>query len=142
MIDPESQVRAVLEDMAAAIRAKDVDLVMARYAPDVVAFDLLPPLRYKGAEAIRERLSAWFSSFRGTIGFEMREPCIAAADDIAFCHSLNRVNGATNSGATIEMWWRATNCFRKIDHRWLVTHAHSSEPFDMASGKALTDLRP
>src|SRR5260370_1211443 len=112
MIDPERQVRAVLEDMAAAIRAKDVDLVMARYAPDVVAFDLLPPLWYKGAEAIRERLSAWFSSFRGTIGFEMRELGIAAADDIAFCHSLNRVNGATNSGATIDMWWRATSCFR------------------------------
>jgi hypothetical protein len=45
-------------------------------------------------------------------------------------------------GAKIEMWSRATNGFRKVDGKWLVTHGHSSEPFDTASGKALVDLKP
>jgi len=44
--------------------------------------------------------------------------------------------------AKVDMWWRATNCFRKIDGKWVVAHGHSSEPFDMESGKALLDLKP
>jgi uncharacterized protein (TIGR02246 family) len=142
MTGPESQVRAVVEDVAAAIRAKDVEAVMAHYAQDVVAFDLLPPLQYRGAAMIRERLSTWLSSFQGRIDFEMRELRIAADAEIAYSHSLNRVKGTTKSGHNVDMWWRATNGFRKAEGRWLVSHGHSSEPFDMESGKALINLDP
>ena len=65
-----------------------------------------------------------------------------AGDDVAFCHSLNRVSGRTGDGVVVDMWWRATNGFRRIPGGWVVTHGHSSEPFDMTSGKALTDLQP
>lgn len=142
MTGPESEVRTVIEDVAAAIRAKDVDAVMAHYAPDVIAFDLLPPLQYSGAAMIRQRLSTWLSSFQGPIVFEMRELSIAAAADVAYSHSLNHVKGTTKAGHEVDMWWRATNCLRKAKGRWLVTHGHSSEPFDMESGKALVDLKP
>jgi ketosteroid isomerase-like protein len=71
----------------------------------------------------------------------LRNLSITVGDDVAFCHSLNGVSGTSKSGAKVDMWWRATNCFRKIDGTWLVTHGHSSEPFDMKSGKALLDLR-
>jgi hypothetical protein len=30
----------------------------------------------------------------------------------------------------------------KIGGRWIVTHGHSSEPFDGKSGKALLELKP
>ena len=138
----ERQVRAVVDRIAAAIRDKDVDAVMAHYAPDIVAFDLLPPLQYRGAAMIRERLSRWLHSFQGAIGFDMRELAITAGDDVAFCHSLNRVSGRTTDGDVVDMWWRATNGFRRIPGGWVVTHGHSSEPFDMRSGKALIDLQP
>ena len=138
----DRQVRAVVDRIAAAIRDKDVDAVMAHYAPEIVAFDLLPPLQYRGAAMIRERLSQWLSSFEGTIGFDMRELAITAGEDVAFCHSLNRVSGRTRDGDAVEMWWRATNGFRRIPGGWVVSHGHSSEPFDMRSGKALTDLQP
>ena len=138
----ERQIGALMENLAKAIRGKDVDALMAHYAPDVLAFDLLPPLQYRGAEAIRKRVSQWFSSFQAAIGFEMRNLSITTGEDVAFCHSLNGVSGTSKDGAKVEMWWRATNCFRKIDGKWLVTHGHSSEPFDMESGKALVDLKP
>ena len=138
----ERQVRAVVDRIAAAIRDKDVDAVMAHYAPDIVAFDLLPPLQYRGAAMIRKRLSQWLSSFQGPIGFDMRDVAITAGDDVAFCHSLNRVSGRTTDGVAVDMWWRATNGFRRIPGGWVVTHGHSSEPFDMTSGKARTDLQP
>ena len=138
----ERQIRALIDDLAIAIRIKDVDALMGHYAPDVLTFDLLPPLQYSGADAIRKRVSDWFSSFQGPIGFAMLNLSITAGDDVAFCHSLNGVSGASRDGGPIDMWWRATNCFRKIDGEWLVTHGHSSEPFDMESGKALLDLKP
>jgi ketosteroid isomerase-like protein len=131
-----------MDNLADAIRSKDVNAITAQYAPDVLAFDLLPPLQYSGADAIRKRVSEWFSSFQGSIGFEMRNLSITAGDDVAYCYSLNGVSGTTKGGAKVDMWWRATNCFRKIDGTWLVMHGHSSEPFDMKSGKALLDLKP
>ena len=87
-------------------------------------------------------MSEWFSSFQGPIGLEMLNLSITAGDDVAFCSSLNGSTGINKDGAKIEMWWRATNGFRKVDGKWLVAHGHSSEPFDTASGKALVDLRP
>jgi ketosteroid isomerase-like protein len=138
----ESEIHAVMDNLANAIRAKDVDALMAHYAPDVLTFDLLPPLQYQGADAVRKRVSQWFSSFRGPIGLEMLNLSITAGDDVAFCSSLNGSTGTNKDGAKIEMWWRATNGFRKVDGKWLVTHGNSSEPFDTASGKALVDLKP
>jgi uncharacterized protein (TIGR02246 family) len=138
----ESEIHAVMDNLANTIRAKDVDALMAHYAPDVLTFDLLPPLQYQGADAVRKRVSQWFSSFQGPIGLEMLNLSVTAGDDVAFCSSLNGSTGTNKDGAKIEMWWRATNGFRKVDGKWLVTHGHSSEPFDIASGKALVDLKP
>jgi ketosteroid isomerase-like protein len=40
------------------------------------------------------------------------------------------------------MWVRATFCFRKIDGEWLIVHDQASVPFDLPSGKGVTDLEP
>ena len=125
-----------------AIRTKDVNALMAHYAPDVLTFDLLSPLQYKGADAIGKRVAEWFSSFQGPIGYEMSNLSITSGDDVAFCHSLNGSNGTNKDGAKVEMWWRATNCFRKIDGKWMVAHEHNSVPFDPQNGKASLDLKP
>ena len=44
----EREVHVVMDDMANAIRAKDVDALMAHYAPDVLTFDLLPRCNTRG----------------------------------------------------------------------------------------------
>jgi ketosteroid isomerase-like protein len=61
---------------------------------------------------------------------------------VAFSLSLNRVNATKTDGKRLDMWWRATVCYRKIDGKWMVTHEHSSVPFDEESGKASLDLKP
>jgi ketosteroid isomerase-like protein len=40
----EEQIRARLESLAKALRAKDIGALMAHYASDNVTFDLRPPL--------------------------------------------------------------------------------------------------
>lgn len=138
----EAEIRALIDDRVKAVRAKDADGTAATVAPDFVSFDVVNPLRHLGSDASRKRTEEWFSSFRGPIGYELRDLSVATGDDVAFSHSLNRVSGTKMDGGTIEMWWRATVCYQKIDGRWTVTHEHSSVPFDVESGKASLDLTP
>jgi uncharacterized protein (TIGR02246 family) len=140
--DTEEQIRSLMDDWVRAVRAKDADWLISHHAPDVMMFDVVNPLRYAGADATRTRVEKWFSSFQGPIGFELRDLTIAADDAVAFCHSLNQVKGTKTDGTALEMWWRATVCFRRSAGTWVVTHAHSSVPFDMVSGKASLDLQP
>ncbi len=44
----EALIRQRVEDCAKALRAKDIDRVMSLYAPNIVSFDIVPPLRYVG----------------------------------------------------------------------------------------------
>ncbi|MEP7342320.1 MAG: nuclear transport factor 2 family protein [Acidobacteriota bacterium] len=138
----ESAIRELMNDRVKAIRAKDVNGLMSNHAPDVLAFDLLIPLQYIGSDVLKKRAEVWLSSFQGPVSFEMRNLSVTAGNDVAFCHSLNGVSGTKTDGEKIEMWWRATVCLRKIDGKWMVTHEHSSVPFEMESGKADMTLKP
>ena len=138
----QSQIRALIDAQASAIRAKDVDGSVAAYAPDVLLFDVVNPLRASGSEAVRKRLAEWFASFEGPLGYELRDLSITAGDDVAFSHSLNRVSATTKDGTKLDMWWRATVCYRRTGGAWQVTHEHASVPFDAGSGQASLDLEP
>jgi uncharacterized protein (TIGR02246 family) len=139
----EAQIYALIDAWAQAIRAKDVNGVMSHYVADIVTFDLAPPLQYVGAKALRKNLQEWFATFRGPVGYEMRDLSITASDDVAFCHSRNRISGTRTNGEETDVWVRATVCYRKIDGKWLVTHEHASVPFYMdGSYRAAVDLKP
>jgi ketosteroid isomerase-like protein len=139
----EAQIRDRIDNWAKAVRAKDVNGVMSHYASDILTFDLAPPLEYKGANAYRKNWEAWFPTFRGPIGYEIRDLRITASDDIAFCHSLNRISGTRTNGEETDVWVRATVGLRKINGKWMVTHEHISVPFYMdGSDKAALDLKP
>lgn len=138
----EAQIRTLIEDRAKAVRAKDINGLMSSIAPDVLSFDLLNPLQYIGSDMSRKRAEEWFSSYQGAIGYEIRDLSIATGDDVAFCHSLNRVSGTTTDGKQVDMWVRITTGYRKIDGKWMVAHEHVSVPFDVESFKASLDLKP
>ncbi len=140
--DAHAQIRALIDRQAQAIRAKDIDGSVASYAPDVLLFDVVGPLCAAGSDALRERLAQWFSSFEGPIGYELRDLAIEAGEDVAFAHSLNRVSASMRDGRKLDMWWRATLCWRRLDGAWLITHAHASVPFDPATGQASPGLQP
>ena len=123
------------------MRAKNADGVMAHYAPDSVTFDLAPPLISTGADA--KGLQAWFATWPGPIGYEIRDLNITAGDDAAFCHSLNRLSGTKTDGEKADVWFRQTLCFRKIGGEWKIAHQHESVPFYMdGSYLAAVDLKP
>ncbi len=138
----ETQVRACIEAWAAALRAKDVDQVMAHYTPDMISFDLAPPLLH-AAEPYRQGLVEWFATFTGGVELDIRDLHIETSGDLAWSRSLNHLGGARTDGTQTDVWTRATVCFRKTGARWLVAHEHLSVPFYMdGSLRAAVDLTP
>jgi ketosteroid isomerase-like protein len=47
----EADIRRRLDRFLAAVRAMDLEGVRPIYAPDIVSFDFVPPLKHVGAEA-------------------------------------------------------------------------------------------
>lgn len=136
----ETQIRELIDRRVRAISEKDVEAVLSQYAPGAVIFNLAPPLQTRGADG--EAIRQWFSGYQGAISYEVRDLNVAAGDDVAFCHYLYRSSGTATDGRAIDMWVRATLCLRKVEGRWVITHEHDSEPFDMQTLKALLDLKP
>ena len=138
----EAQIHLLTDARIKAINQKDIDSVLYNYALDVVSFDVVDTLQYSGSDSIRKRLEAWFSSFEGFPCYEMSDLKITATNELAFCHSLNHIRATKTNGGKLDMWWRETVCYHRINGMWLITHVHSSVPFNMHSGKASLYLKP
>jgi uncharacterized protein (TIGR02246 family) len=138
----EADIRRRIDNGVKAIRAMDLEEVMALYAPEIVSLDIVPPLRHVGAEAKRKNWVDVFATYQPPLGYEIRDLTIILGDDVAFGHSLNRISGTLRNGHRSEVWLRWTACFRKIDGTWLIAHDQVSVPVDLQSGRALLDLEP
>jgi uncharacterized protein (TIGR02246 family) len=138
----DAQIRECIDALAQALRAKDINTLMTHYAPDIVTFDLRPPLQVQGVDAYRKNFEAWFASIQGPIDYEIRDLRITMRDDVAFCHSLNHVKATRTTGEKADYWVRVTSSFQRMNGQWRVTHEHVSMPFNMETMQAAFDLQP
>jgi ketosteroid isomerase-like protein len=139
----EAGVRHWLDVWTKAFEARDVNATMALYSPEVLAYDVVPPLQYNGGEAYRKDWETFYSSFKGPLHTEFRDMHIRTSGDLAVIEALELINGAQSSnGQPLNMWVRVTTVLQKVNGRWLDVHDHVSVPVDMDSGKALMDLKP
>ncbi|MVN75729.1 DUF4440 domain-containing protein [Hymenobacter sp. HMF4947] len=141
----ETQLRSLLDELAAAIRAKDVAQTLAPYAAQTVMFVLDPPLQHKteSDSSGEEGVAEWYDSWQGPIGYESRELALSVGAEVAFAHQLLRFFGTRQGGEAADYWVRETLGFRYLDGRWQITHQHQSVPFYMdGSGRAALDLKP
>jgi len=140
--DEEAAIRALVGGFVKAVRARDIEAVMAVFAPEVVSFDLGPPLSHGGGEAFAGRWRALFDAYAGPIDYEVHQLDVTAGGDMAFSHSLNRTRGTTRDGKAVDRWLRWTACYRKLGDQWRIVHEHVSVPVDPRDGKACVELRP
>ena len=142
--ESEREVRQLLARLEKAIRAKDVDAVMAVYAAGAatVLFNSVPPLATTGWESYRKNYQLFFDMYQGSLDVEFRDLRIVASKDVAFIHCLQRTSGTLKGGLKDEMWVRITSGLRKINGKWLIVHDHVSVPVDFVTGKAVFDLKP
>ena len=138
----EADIRQRIEAGVAAVRAKDLEGVVALYASYVVSFDVGSPLRSAGAGAKRRAWVEVFAMYQRTLGYEVRDLTITVGDDVAFAYSVNRISGLLKNGDKTDFWVRWTACFRKIERNWLIVHDHVSVPIDPQTRTALLNLAP
>jgi len=136
----QGYIEQLVRQQEKAIRSKDIETAMRQYAPDILSFDVVNSLQKTGLEECRKRLQDWLNQFPGDITFDVENLSVVTSETLAYCTSINHVNGMTSVGNTINMRWRATVCYQKREQEWLITHEHSSVPFDPENGQALMDL--
>jgi ketosteroid isomerase-like protein len=124
----EAQIRDLVEGWARAVRSKNIDGILANHSPEILMFDVPPPAQSKGMEAYKKTWDVFFAWFQDSGIFDISELNITAGDDVAFATALMRCAGTEANGDKIELDFRLTICFRKIDERWTVMHEHHSVP--------------
>ncbi|MEV6648638.1 NAD(P)H-dependent oxidoreductase [Amycolatopsis sp. NPDC051371] len=140
--DAEAEIRAQIGLIIEGLRAKDLEVLKRVYAPDVVSFDVEPPLQHVGLDA---KLANWAKvfTFFEKVDYEVRDLTLTVSTDLAVGHGFGRVSGTLHDGTAVEgMWVRATFCFGKVDGTWMIVHDQASVPFDMATGRGVADLEP
>ncbi len=138
----EVAIRTIIEARSCALRARDVDGMMADVADDVVNYDVVDPLRRQGFSSSRERAAAWVSTFDGEVSLEIRDLRLEVDGDVAFSSGLSHVTGKQKTGTELDMWFRTTLGFRRNAGRWLIVHEHDSVPFNPETGQPSIGLKP
>lgn len=138
----ETEIRDLINAWLKDVLARDLDKIMSHYAPDVLAFDAIAALQFKGVAAYRKHWQACFEMCPGDMIFEMHDLGIEMGEPLAVAHYLCRCGGTDANGEQKTSWMRATVCLRRQDGTWAIAHEHYSAPFDPASGKALFDAQP
>lgn len=60
----ETDIRQRIDKLAQAIRAMDLEGVKPIYAPEIVSFDIVPPLQHVGAEAKWKNWADVFTAYQ------------------------------------------------------------------------------
>jgi ketosteroid isomerase-like protein len=142
----EVDIRERIDTLLGAIRTGDLDAVKTIFAPNIVSFDIQPPLRHLGAETKVANWEQVFTVFQLPLEYEVHDLTVLLDGDLAVVYSLNHMNAvmnpAVNPGGKIDYWLRWTSAWQKIDGQWMVVHDQVSVPTYFPEGRAAMDLTP
>ncbi|MEU4606405.1 nuclear transport factor 2 family protein [Kribbella sp. NPDC023972] len=137
----EADIRQRIDTLVDAVRSKDLDGIKTMFAPNLVSFDIEPPLRHLGAETKWNNWIKVFTFYR-ELDYEVRDLTVLVSGDLAVAYAVNHISGTLQSGDHNDYWVRWTACFRKVDGTWLIVHDQVSVPTHFATGQSALDLAP
>jgi ketosteroid isomerase-like protein len=138
----EVDIRERIDTLLGAIRTGDLDAVKTIFAPNIVSFDIQPPLRHLGAETKVANWEQVFTVFQLPLEYETRDLTVLVDGNLAVVYSLNHMNAAMNGGGKIDYWLRWTAAWQKLDGQWMIVHDQVSVPTNFPDGRAAMDLMP
>jgi uncharacterized protein (TIGR02246 family) len=114
----ETAIRGIIENWAAAVRAVDMDGILANHTGDILMYDVPEPLFSRGMDAYRATWELFFKYSKGGPGsFDIVELAVTAGSDVAFATAILEIVGTR---------LRLTIGLRKENGRWLIAHEHHS----------------
>ncbi|UII19892.1 nuclear transport factor 2 family protein [Fulvivirga ligni] len=138
----EQEIRSIINQKVGAVKTKDVNKATDIFGPNVISYDVVGDLKYTGKAAVKKRLEEWLSTLDQVVDFEMTDLHITFSEEVGNCSSLNHIVAKTVNGDELNMYWRETNCFVRVDGEVKIIHTHSSVPFSTENGMASIGLKP
>jgi ketosteroid isomerase-like protein len=132
----QAQLEMLERNFATAMNAKDVDAVMAVYAParSLFVFDVVgPPGVHTGWDEYRNAFKQMFAAIDGPLHFSIVKSEAEVSGDFAYGRSLQRVSGVHTNGKPFDYTVRVTDVYKKIDGEWLIVQEHISLAVDRKS---------
>ncbi|MGA7238892.1 MAG: nuclear transport factor 2 family protein [Bryobacteraceae bacterium] len=124
----DTEIRALIERWAAAVRDANLDAIRADHDPEILMFDVPPPFMSRGLDAYMATWDQFLSWSEKPIVFEFRDVTVTAGQDVAFATAIGKCAGIDPHGKREALDFRLTMGFRKGDGRWRITHEHHSLP--------------
>lgn len=126
-----AQVRHTLDAQIRAIRAGNLREIMTYYAQSIVAYDMMPPLKFTDLGSYRETawLNGFIAAFHFPIHYEYREDQLFVTEDFAIRSGEIHINGVfKKSEERVESCLRNTTILQKMNGEWKIIHVHNSVP--------------
>ncbi len=124
-----AEIEKLLETRIAALMRRDGAAANAVLDPRIVAFEVAGPLQLPAAQATDAGITqVWLDSFDSGPEVTIEDLSIHADGEVAFCHSLNRLQGRRMDGQEIDVTMRSTLGLKKLGGEWKIIHAHTSLP--------------
>jgi uncharacterized protein (TIGR02246 family) len=126
----DSQIKALIEAWADAVRRHDVAGILAHHDRDLVMFDVPPPLQSRGMDEYKKTWDLFFKYHKPSQAFDIEELTITAGADVAFAVAIMRCGSSTGSGPPEKdgFLFRLTIGLRKAEGDWRIAHEHHSVP--------------
>lgn len=134
--DDKAAIQALYNDYNDAFMKKDVDKIMSFYAPNIFAFDAVPPREYPTWDAYKKDYATFFAAFPGPITSAINEVHTTVVGSVAYTHAIDDATYILPNGTKTRMVVRFTDVLRKSTGKWLIVQEHVSFPVDPTTGKA------
>jgi uncharacterized protein (TIGR02246 family) len=135
-VDDKAAIQALYNEFNDAFNKKDVNGIMAVYAPDVFVFDVIPPREYPNWDAYKKDWEGLFATFPGPVANSISELNITVVGSVAYTRSIDDGTFTGKDGSKTHMVVRATDVLRNSNGRWRIVQEHNSFPVDPTTGKA------
>jgi uncharacterized protein (TIGR02246 family) len=125
-----TEIRALIEAWADAVRRHDLPAILAHHDDDIVMFDVPPPLQSRGMDEYKKTWDLFFAYHQPGQAFDVEELQMHVGDTVAFAVAVMRCGSGTVSDppAADGLQFRLTIGLRKVDGAWRIQHEHHSVP--------------
>jgi uncharacterized protein (TIGR02246 family) len=123
----EAAIRSLIDRWARAVREEDRAAIRRDHDPDMLMFDVPPPLVSRGLDAYMATWELFFHEVAKPVPFDFHDVRVTCGADVAFATAIGKcVDNSKGKREPLE--FRLTMGLRKIEGRWRVMHEHHSVP--------------
>lgn len=135
-VDDKAAIKALYDQFNDAFNKRDVNAIMAVYAPGVFVFDAIPPREYPSWNAYKKDWESLLAAFPGPVTNSISEMNITVVGPVAYTHYIDDTTFTGKDGSKTRLVVRTTDVLRKSNGQWRIVQEHVSFPADPATGKA------